>query len=105
MGTVSAVPSMDIEEADTIPFVFDPELPVSVTILSAAVTIDIRQGNEASPSNFAVGAPQISSGTRQVLQKLDARNVAPGRYAVRCVASRSDGLRSVGVALVTVERL
>lgn len=104
-ATLITVDAMDVEESDVLAFDFEKALPTGVTLLDAVIAVDRRSGSEATPANFAVGARQLASNDLQVLQQLDASLVEPGNYAVRCKASRSDGLRSVAVALVTVARL
>ena len=103
MATVEIVSTMDVDEADSIPFFFAAEFPAGVTVASAVVTVDRRLGAELTPNALKVGVAAVEP--LKVTQIFDARSVLPGTYAARCVATRTDGLRAVAVAMITVERM
>lgn len=103
MGTAVKVPDLDMDESAQIEFDFTDELGVA-TIASATVTVDLRDGTDADPSLLAQGARVLVPGGKLVTQLVKGRN-AKCSYAVRCVATGSDGLIRTAVALVRVVRL
>ncbi len=70
-------------------FVYAPALEAGETIQSAALTVTLKQGTDATPAAILDGAPVLLAGGR-VMQRIQG-GVDGASYLVRCAATTSTG--------------
>ena len=70
-------------------FTFIPALNTGETITAAQITVQLKQGVDATPANVLDGANQIITGNT-VMQKLMG-GVDQAVYLIKCIATVSSG--------------
>jgi len=84
-------------------FAYGPGLEPGETILSAAMTVTLKQGTDASPAAILDGAVVILAGGR-VLQRVRG-GIAGAGYLIRCAATTSTGRVLLLAGVVPVEEI
>jgi len=79
----------------------DQRLAADETLTSPTVTITVRKGTDASPSNVQTGSPQVV-GRLVLWRKRRDAGVAGVDYEVRLQVDTSNGQRLVAVGLLPV---
>lgn len=106
MGTAEAVADIFATDAGVkVQFDFTAEMqPAAATIpnLDAlAWGVEVRSGFDANPDALWDGAPSLDATQRIVTRRVKGQR-APVAYALRCVATGSDGEKRTAVALLDV---
>lgn len=81
-------------------FGFSKGMPPGVTIQSVSMSVQLKQGVDASPSAVLDGAPQILAGGR-VMQRVQG-GVIGASYRIRCAATLSNGAVIILAGVVPV---
>lgn len=82
-------PEKDPAEKVWATFAYAPALEASETIQSAALTVSLKQGSDATPAAILDGAAVLLAGGR-VMQRIQG-GVNGASYLVRCAATTSTG--------------
>lgn len=93
--------AMDIDEIDDVAFRVGPALLPGEAIASALISVEVREGVDASPDLLLVGVHQVS-GT-DILQRM--QGTVPGvRYLIRIAVTLDSGRVLLGAAFLLVDR-
>lgn len=93
---------LDVDEEKVLRFRFVDELPSGNTLQSAAVTVDLKFGTDATPASLLVGAASIDGS--DVLQRVRGRAAGAG-YHLRCQATDDNGQKHVIACDLDTKRL